>query len=201
MKKCVKIFTLFSIYIFLFIGCAKKTTTPIDPHYQVPENIKEYFVNYDVGTCWVYKDTLQKDRYDTIELVDNHPITYGADGGIWEDGFFLEFKPKKTKGFWMTVMEMKNNQCNIDIYPENPNASGDFYFRKQDSVWITGVVFYDSLRVGIKTYHNVLSPRDGGSSNFSNFIFSQKIGLVAYQSQGLPGVPGGSYVFVKTFKK
>jgi len=196
-KYCLLLLTLSPVF---FLGCKNNPFEPKEPSYPIPQEALDFFVNYDVGTCWIYKDTMHANRYDTIELVSKKPYSgITPDGEIPAvDGYQLYYKPGKTKDFTVFVYPYKNNSCNITISPTNFPGSGIEY-SEDNGTWSRG--YQDSIILAGKTFYDVLNNHDVDYGNFSWLMFAKKIGLISYESYGIPGETYGAWVFVRSFKK
>ena len=183
----------------LFSGCLKPVND--NPAYPVPQEVMDYFVNFDPGTCWVYQDTLHPGNYDTIELISKKSFCITPDGDIPNnDGYQLYYKPGKMKDFTIFIQPDKNNSCNVNVSPGGFYTTNGLNCGYDNNKWDTGF-FKDSILVGKKMYYNALIVNQNYQNYFSDFIFVKDIGLVSYWSEGLPGITYGYYRFVKTFKK
>jgi hypothetical protein len=180
----------------LSTGCNKENM-PIKTTYYVPQEVKDFFVNYEVGTCWVYRDTIHPNVYDTIELTENHPADL-HNGDLLEKGYILTFKAQRIKNFWISITAYKNNACDV-TFNDPQGGEGDISTQIVDGRWPESD-YKDSMAVGSKTYREVLYMQ-GQCADFSSFIYAKHLGLVSYASKGWQGITGGIYVLVKTFKK
>jgi len=102
-----KLFKIIPVLLIAMMGCKDKDVE-ITKTYKLSEEIMEYFVNYEVGTKWIYQDTMDLNNYDTIELMskENFDLT---DGNTLKKGYELYYKPSKSKDFKVLVTPGVNN--------------------------------------------------------------------------------------------
>jgi len=181
----------------------KPFTPAITTTIPVPQDVMDYFVNYDVGTCWVYQDSINPANFDTIELTQILHSGFNNDRDTLFDEYSLFFQPHKTSAFWVWISASRNNNSyEIQIVPVTPYAAGELDVAEQNGTWYGGV-YQDSLRIMNKTYYQTLEIYQYNVICFFNFIYAKNIGLVSYENWGQPRVKGsgGNYKFVKKFKK
>jgi len=202
--KRLLIYVLTVLLLGLCQGCIKPAND--NPAYPVPQDAMDFFVNFDPGTCWVYKDTINQNSYDTIELMSKKTFCVTPDGDIPNnDGFQLYYKPGHSRDYTVFIEPSKDNSCYVNIcegqfYAMGQN-SGEFAF--DNNMW-TQNIFSDSISVGNKIYHNELHIKSF-IGDYSDLQFVKNVGLVSYANYPIikPGLHGkyGVYMLVATFKK
>jgi hypothetical protein len=119
-------------------GCKKDTG--FTEEVKIPQELMEYFVNYDPGTCWVYQDSLHPDICDTVELVEKNPWTEVLDGEnflqgdeIISKGYYLNYESKKTGGVDVLIKTVDNKIFDVDISHEA--AAGEILDHYANGTW------------------------------------------------------------------
>jgi hypothetical protein len=98
-----------TVSILLLVIINKNSCTDKEPKItstlDISPEMKAYFVDYEVGTKWIYQDTLNENNYDTIELTQIEPYDTNKKG-VLEKGYILHYKAKKTKDFKVSGVVM-----------------------------------------------------------------------------------------------
>jgi len=186
-------------FLFFNISC-KKVPRPlpkITAH--LSQEIKDYFVNYSPGMCWVYKDSLGKNGPDTIELTSIIGGNLSTDEGITShEGYMMMYTSNRTINFRIWALANSDSSGGAILYP-SISGEGDLEANYTGNMWSTGV-YYDSLRIASgKIYHNVLKMQEG-CPYFNNMRIAKDTGIVAFS--GLNNAnQGGVFYLVSRFKK
>jgi hypothetical protein len=162
-----------------FTGCKDKDPK-ITQTTELSEEMKAYFVNYEVGTKWIYQDTINPNIYDTIELVSKKNIDIN-NGGTLEKGFELYFVPKMSKDFKITANPGASNKCFVKIDPL-VNASGAVIFENKNNIWTTNTNFYDSLIIDGSTFYEVIGS-DSHNSYQYHMKLAKNLGIIFFRSE------------------
>jgi hypothetical protein len=194
MKQLILISSLFFI---ILQGCKKDTG--FTEELKIPQELMDYFVNYDPGTCWVYQDSIHTDIYDTIELVDKFPVSDVNDGAsflqadeiLWK-GYMMSYHSKFVGDFDMRIKTSNNKTFDLKVTDPYDVAS---YTYDGDN-WDWGR-YQDSVKINQKMYYHTLILL-GGTGELSYPIFSRKIGIISFIHHG--GL-SEFFKFVKTFRK
>ncbi len=198
------LFLLLILFMLSSQSCTKpKPFTSPTTTIPVPQLVMDFFVNYDIGTCWVYQDSINPANFDTIELTRILPSSHNNGKDTLLDEFGLFFQPHKTNAFWVWIGPLQNNSnsYSIQIEPVTTTSAGELEVFEQNGTW-DGGVYRDSMRIMNKTYSQTLEIRQS-TIYFADFIYAKNIGLISYIDLGNARVPGsgGNFKFVKTFKK
>lgn len=177
-------------------GC-KERDPKITKTLELSEEMKAYFVNYEVGTKWIYQDTVNPNVYDTIELLSKESFDV-VNGDRLDKGFELYYKPKKSKDFKVRVNPGNNNSCYVKIDPM-VTAAGAVVFENYNGQWAEGLTYYDSLELGKEKYYNAVQSH---SSNLYQYevVISKKKGIVFFHSNYYDRSWGASLKLIKTMK-
>ena len=108
---------LFLTLIFVTNGCNDSKTTK---RYTMNSQFKEYFVNFEVGTKWIYEDTISHSM-DTIELISKNGEGWNSKDESAE-GYRLVFEAKKNRNFVINS-SIANNINYAKLHPE-PLSTG-----------------------------------------------------------------------------
>jgi hypothetical protein len=188
----------FAVVIGLAISsCCKDKNPKITKTEELSEEITAFFVNYAVGTKWVYQDTLNRNNFDTIELISKEYFdVFSGDRnkGTLSKGFELYYKPVKSKDFKVRVTPGANNHDFIKIDPLETGVSA-LSFENKNNSWFPAT-YLDSIEITGTIYREVLiSP----SSNlyYSQFTVSKKTGII-YFHRRKNGAIHGFYKLIKT---
>jgi len=178
-------FLLFAL-VFTAEGCNNDKATK---HFVMNSNFKDYFVNFEVGTKWIYEDTISH-YMDTIELVSKNNEGWNSKDESAE-GYRLVFEARKNRNFVLNSSITKNGNY-AELHPE-PLANGAddgtiaWAYNEIDNRWFDQ--FVESITFqGINFSNVVLS--FSTTPYYSNCYFS-KYGLLFFNE----------YVLIKTVKK
>jgi hypothetical protein len=189
----------FFLLVFLVLpGCRKD---PPD-NFTFSQDLMDYFINYDVGTCWVYEDSLQPSLFDTISLTNKGLFKEADDRTsifqkehVYGNEFVL--------GYHSVAMDE-----DFAMYIQS-SGPGNYSFSLSDAPYGTieaecyqdkwdGFVFGDSIEVNKKVYKRPLYLR-GYVGYMSDPVYASKLGLISYKSS--KGNHFRYFRFVKTFRK
>ena len=183
----------------LFIqGCKNNDPEAIKQTLTLSDEMMKYFVNFEVGTKWIYQDTINKSNYDTIELVskDNMDVNNGT--GTLTKGYVLYYKPKVSKDFKVFISPGINNTTYIKVDPL-VTATGAIVFENNNGIWTTGVFYFDSLVINGSKYYEVVYSTSNNMYQYEMKI-SKNTGIVFFIYNNVnPQKPfGAAYKLVKT---
>lgn len=181
--------------VLIAMGCKKEpkiTTT-----YELTEEMMAYFVNYDVGTKWIYQDTMDLSNYDTIELVSKQIYDVNNGNGSLSKGFTLYYKPSKSKDFRVNIGAGKNHSAYVNIDPM-VTAAGAVIFENYDGKWSPRVNYFDSLEITGNTYFEVIESETTNMYHYMIKVSKYKGIVFFYSMQG--GAMWASYKLIKTIK-
>ena len=196
MKSLLLIVALLSL---LSINSCKDKDPKITKTEELSEEMTAYFVNYEVGTKWVYQDTLDINNFDTIELISKeHFDVFSGDmnKGTLSKGFELYYKPVKSKDFKVLVTPGVNNTYFVKIDPMEAGVSA-LSFENKNNSWLPAT-YFDSIEITGNIYREVIVSL---SSNlyYSQLSVSKMIGIVYYKRK-VGGAIYGCYKLIKTIK-
>jgi len=177
-------------------SCCKDKESKITTTYELSEEMMAYFVNYEVGTKWIYQDTIDKNNFDTIELISKKSSNV-ENGDILQKGFELYYKPKKSKDFKVVVSAGINNTYYVKVDPM-VTATGAIIFENNDGNWRTGVTYYDSVEITGSKYYNVIKSESTNTFHYLMHV-SQNVGIV-YFMQLKGGAIYGCFKLINTLK-
>ena len=171
--------TVAFLSIFGFNSCKDKdpkiTTTR-----ELSEETMSYFVNYKVGTKWIYQDITNTSIYDTIELISVKPRDVNSGNGTMSKGFELYYKPIKSKDFALKVTPGGNNTDNVKIDPLVTSASA-VTFENKNGNWGLGVIYYDSINIKGTMFYKVINSLS--HSDYHAFVYyGINQGLIAFSN-------------------
>jgi len=184
MKNIILIIALVS-----FVGlesCSDRNPTPT---YTLSSEFKDYFVNHDVGTKWIYEDT-SSSVLDTIELISKEGEGWQEEGKNTEsgEGYRLVFTSRKHRNFKLNVSINKNGQfaqMNLEPFPNGAHAGTiTWAYRLSENKWFDE--FSDSLVFKDQTYYDVILSY-ANTSDYYHCYYS-KLGLVAFKEFALKKV-------------
>jgi len=179
-------------------GCKEKEPQ-ITKIYELSEEMMDYFVNYEVGTKWIYQDTMYITNYDTIELIskENFDVT---DGTTLKKGCELYYKPRKSKDFKVRVSPGVDNRYYVKVDPM-VTAAGAITFENNNGVWTTGVTYYDSIEITGTKYYQVINSKSNNMYQYDMKI-SKDNGIVffIYSNVNPQNPDGAAYKLIKTEK-
>ncbi len=170
----------------------------IEKTYELSEEMMAYFVNYEVGTKWIYQDTLDINNFDTIELISKEHFDVNNGNGTLTKGFVLYYKPKYSKDFKIRVDPGGNNDCYVQIDPL-VTAAGSVVFENYNGIWATGLNYYDSLEITGNKYYKVINSKSSNSFQ-QDVSVAQKTGIISFWKTRGPGVLENYYKLIKTIK-
>ena len=171
--------TVAFLSLFGFNSCKDKdpkiTTTR-----ELSEETMSYFVNYKVGTKWIYQDITNTTIYDTIELISVKPRDLNSGNGTMSKGFELYYKPIKSKDFALKVTPGGNNTDNVKIDPLVTSASA-VTFENKNGNWGLGVIYYDSINIKGTMFYKVINSLS--HSDYHAFVYyAINQGLIAFSN-------------------
>lgn len=188
---------IISMLLFVLSSCRDKDPK-IKKIYELSPEMKAYFVDYAVGTKWIYQDTLDKNNFDTIELVSKENFDVNGGNGTLTKGFVLYYKPKKSKDFKVRVDPGANNTYYVKIDPM-VTATGAVVFENDNGVWSAGVTYYDSIDIKGTMFYKVIISKSA-SFHHLDVSISQNVGIVGFWNTSGPGVLENYYKLIKTIK-
>ena len=191
--------SLFLTVVFLSIICFKscKNKDPkITQTIELSKEMMAYFVNYEVGTKWVYQDTIDNNNYDTIELISKRGSNRNVRGTLYK-GYMLDYLPKKSKNFQVRVDPGANNIYYVKVDPM-VTAAGAIIFENNNGTWTTGVTYYDSVEITESKYYQVIKSQSS-SDYHASFIISKNLGCVFFSRMNGGGILA-DYKLIKTIK-
>lgn len=163
-----------------FFGCCKDKDPKITNVLELPEETMSYFVNYKVGTKWIYQDITNTNIYDTIELISIKQRDVNSGNGTMSKGFELYYKPIISKDFTVTVTPGVNNTVYVKVDPL-VTASGAVTFENENGIWNSGVIYYDSLNIKGTMFYKVINSLS--HSDFHAFVYyGINQGLIAFSN-------------------
>jgi len=183
----------------LFLNSCKDKDPKITETIELSEEMKGYFVNYEVGTKWVYQDTIDNNNYDTIELISKRESNSNVRGTLYK-GYMLDYLPKKSKNFQVRVDPGANNIYYVKVDPM-VTAAGAIIFENNNGTWTTGVTYYDSMEISGTKYYQVINSKSNNMYQFDMKI-SKDNGIVFFLYSNVnPQNPfGAAYKLIKTIK-
>ena len=192
----------FVVFLSIVAICGMGSCRDKDP--EIPQILElsaemmDYFVNYEVGSKWIYQDTIDTQNYDTIELISKKPFDVTEDGTTVTKGFELYYKPHKSKDFKVRVTPGVNKIYYVKIDPM-VTAAGAIVFENNNGAWITGVTYYDSLQIFGTQYYQVVKGK--GTNMYQYYMhFSKMRGIVFFRSRDVDKLPitGADYKLINT---
>ncbi len=164
--------------------------------YELSEEMKAYFVDYEVGTKWIYRELIDSNNFDTIELISKENFDV-KDGTTLQKGFELYFKPHKSKDFKVIVSPGVNNTYYVKVDPM-VTAAGAVSFVNINGTWKTGVIYFDSIDIKGTKFYSVINSQS--HSDFHAFIYyGMHQGLIAFSNMN-GGRNLGNYKLIKIIK-
>lgn len=176
-------------------GCKEKEPD-ITSILDIDSEIKAYFVDYVVGTKWIYQDTMSTDNYDTIELVRIEPYDKNRKG-VLEKGYMLHYKAQKSRDFKVSVSRGQGVNFYIRMYTD-VTGSGAVYFENHDGEWADWLNYYDSLEITGNMYFEVIESESTNMFHYMVKISKNKGIIFFYRMQG--GAMWAAYKLIKTEK-
>jgi len=188
--------TIASAYLCILSSSCRDKEPKITTTIELTEEMKAYFVDYEVGTKWIYQDTIDKNNFDTIELISKRESNRNVSGTLYK-GYMLDYLPKKSKNFQVRVDPGANNIYYVKVDPM-VTASGAVVFENKNGTWTTGVTYYDSIEVTGNKYYSVIKSETTNTFHYLMHI-SQSVGIV-YFMRLKGGAIYGCYKLTKTIK-
>ena len=188
-----------SILLLVIINTSSCTDkeTKITSTLDISPEMKAYFVDYEVGTKWIYQDTLNENNFDTIELTQIEPYDTNKKG-VLEKGYILHYKAKKNKDFKVSVNRGQQVNFYINIYT-NVTGSGAVFFENYNGTWNTKTNYYDSIEIIRTRYYQVINSKSSNSYQ-QDISISKNLGIVSFWKTRGPGVLENYYKLVKIMK-
>jgi hypothetical protein len=147
---------------------------------ELSEETMSYFVNYKIGTKWIYQDITNTSIYDTIELISINPRDVNSGNGTMSKGFELYYKPTISKDFTLKVSPGENNTDYVKIDPLVASASA-VTFENKNGIWDLGVIYYDSINIKGTMFNKVIN--SSSHSDFHAFVYyGINQGLIAFSN-------------------
>jgi hypothetical protein len=195
MKHTVSILLLVIISTSSCTDKEPKITSTMD----ISPEMKAYFVDYEVGTKWIYQDTLNANNFDTIELTQIEPYDTNKKG-VLEKGYILHYKAKKNKDFKVSVNRGQQVNFYINIYT-NVTGSGAVFFENYNGTWNTKTNYYDSIEIIRTKYYQVINSSTSGGGYYLVHVSKNK-GICFFKYRDYTGgiAKGGDFKLVKTLK-
>ncbi|MBX7204354.1 MAG: hypothetical protein K1X81_02915 [Bacteroidia bacterium] len=172
-------------FVLVCLSSCKDKDPEITKTYLLSQEMMDYFVNYAVGTKWVYQDTMDKNNYDTILLATKEEYNEVGNGTL-KKGYMLNYTPQKTKNFQIRISPGANNTSYVKVDPLVA-AAGAIIFENNNGTWTTGVTYHDSIEITGTKYYQVI--RSQSSSDFHAwFTISKNIGCVFFSRMNGGGI-------------
>ncbi|MCK9480790.1 MAG: hypothetical protein M0R38_03390 [Bacteroidia bacterium] len=189
-----KVVTAIFVALVAMSSCKEKEPK-ITKIYELSEEMKAYFVNYEVGTKWIYQDTLDAANFDTIELISKEHFDVINETTL-KKGFELYYKPIKSKDFKVRVTSGINNTYYVKVDPLEAGVTA-LSFENHNNSWPASV-YYDKIEITGSIYHEVIiSP--SGNLYYSHLSVSKNNGIV-YFNKMIGNAIYGCYKLIKTIK-
>ena len=190
---------ILAITVFACLSACKDKDPEITKTYALSQEMMDYFVNYAVGTKWVYQDTMDKNNYDTILLATKEEYNEVGNGTL-KKGYMLNYTPQKTKNFQIRISPGANNTSYVKVDPLVA-AAGAIIFENNNGTWTTGVTYYDSIEITGTKYYQVIYSKSNNMYQYEMRI-SKNSGIVFFlYSNSNPQNPfGAAYKLIKTIK-
>lgn len=194
MKKAVTILCL----AFIAIGGCKDKEPKITSTLDISPEMKAYFVYYEVGTKWIYQDTLDENNFDTIKLTQIEPYNTNRKG-VLEKGYILHYKAQKSRDFKVSVTRGQKVNFYINMYTD-VTGSGSVNFENHDGEWAEWLNYYDSIDITVNRYYEVINNSGSSNSYQQDVCISKNVGIVSFWKTRGPGVLDNFYKLIKTIK-
>ncbi len=181
---------ILNIAILSLVGLASCSDKNPTPTYTLSSEFKDYFVNHDVGTKWIYKDT-SSGLLDTIELISKVGEGWQEEGKNAEsgEGYRLEFTSKKNRDFTLNVASSKSGFYSAYLNPE-PSSTGahlgtiSWAYQPSEDRWYDE--FIDSLIIEEKKFNDVIFSHSSSVPYFR--CYYSKMGLIVFNEFVLENV-------------
>jgi hypothetical protein len=188
---------ILAISTFACLSSCKDKNPEITKTYVLSQEMMDYFVNYAVGTKWVYQDTIDKNNYDTILLVTKEEYNVVGNSTL-KKGYMLNYLPQKSKNFQIRISPGANNTSYVKVDPLVA-AAGAIIFENNNGIWTTGVTFYDSIEITGTKYYQVINSKSS-NSYLQDVSIAKSLGFVGFWKTSGPGVLDNYYKLIKTIK-
>ncbi|MBX2984597.1 MAG: hypothetical protein KF882_01330 [Bacteroidia bacterium] len=192
-----KSFIIVAVLLFVLSSCKDKDPK-IKKTYELSPEMKAYFVDYAVGTKWIYQDTLDENNFDTIELVSKNEYNQIVNGTTVYKRYILYYVPKKSKDFQVQSGVGAYNIDYVKVYPMEAGV-GAVAFENDNGRWTTGVTYYDSIEIKGTMFYKVIISKSASFYHLDVSI-SQNVGIVGFWNTSGPGVLENYYKLIKTIK-
>ncbi len=197
MKHLIKFKIATILVLFIAVSSCKKEPE-ITKTYELSAEMMAYFVNYEVGTKWIYQDTMDVNNFDTIELISIKHFDV-TDGTTLQKGYELYYKPHKSKDFKVFVSAGVNNTYYVKVDPL-VSAAGKIVFENYNGNWTTGVTYYDSIEISGTKYFHVINSKSSNSYQ-QDMSIAKNMGIVSFwKTRGL-GVLESYFKLIKIIKQ
>ncbi|MCK9480789.1 MAG: hypothetical protein M0R38_03385 [Bacteroidia bacterium] len=185
--------------VFVAMSGCKEKEPKITSTLDISPEMKSYFVDYEIGTKWIYEDSLNHSSLDTIELIKREPYDTNRKG-VLEKGYILHYKARKSRDFKVSVSRGQKVNFYIKMYTD-VTGSGYVSFENYDGEWGEGVTYFDSIEIRNVMYYDVLRSETTGGNYYLVHV-SKNMGLVSYIYMDYSGgiAKGGYYKLIKTEK-
>ena len=184
-------------FLFFNISCKKEPRPLPKITAHLSQELKDYFVNYSPGMCWVYKDSAGRSGPDTVELTSIIGGNLSADGATTaQEGYVMNYTSNHTVSFWIWVLASSDSSGGATLFPSVSGGSCEADY--SNNKWSPSFSDSTSLESG-KIYHNVVR-MDNYCSYFSNVRIAKDSGIIAFggfKNQN----EGGNFYLVSRFKK
>ncbi len=182
-----------------FFGCCKDKIPKVKATHELSEEMMAFFVNYKVGTKWIYQDTIDKNNFDTIELKSKVEFNI-QDNETLKKGFELYYKPAKSKDFKIRVTPGSNKIYYVKVDPL-VTAAGAIAYENNNGIWTTGVTYFDSINITGNKYYKVIYSKSNNMYQYHMNI-SNSEGIVFFRYRNIDKQPtsGADYKLIKTIK-
>jgi len=181
----------------LIVQSCKDKDPKIKNTFELSEEMMNYFVNYEVGTKWIYQDVNNLNLYDTIKLVSKENYDINSGNGTLKKGFELYYQPKISKDFKVFVNASSDNSYFVKIDPLI-SAAGKVTFENYNGNWSIGVIYHDSLNIKGKNYYKVIESQS--NSDYHGFVHYGKNQGIVFFSRMNGGTNLGNYKLINTLK-
>jgi hypothetical protein len=178
---------IFKVALVSFIGLASCSDKNPTPTYTLSSEFKDYFVNHDVRTKWIYKDT-SSGLIDTIELISKVGEGWQEEGKNPEsgEGYRLEFTSKKNRDFTLNVASSKSGFYSATLNPTPLSNGADagsvrWGYKPSENRWYDE--FKDSLKLKDSIFYDVILSNSSAIS-YNRCYYSSE-GLVAFKDYQL----------------
>lgn len=188
-----------SALVYICISACKNKDPEITKTYVLSQEMMAYFVNYAVGTKWVYQDTVDQNNYDTIVLATKEEYNVVGNGTM-KKGYMLNYLPQKSKDFQIRISPGANNTCYVKVDPLVA-AAGAIVFENNNGIWTTGVTYYDSIEITGSKYYQVIHSKSNNMYQYEMRI-AKNNGIVffLYNNSNPQNPFGAAYKLIKTIK-